>query len=449
MKKFQSIEAEQQVLASALDARYIDDLMAITRDEMFSHPDNLEIYRTIKAMYSKAVPMDVFLLLDAMKGSSAHSYAADLIRVPASANYRWYVDILKEHAAKRKLSYIATEIQALLAEEESQIVLERVSTLLADAGEARAERGPRQFSDIFLEYGPELDRRSDNEGTLNGVSTGFGLLDARLNGLAPSDLIIVAARPSMGKTTFSLNICENVALAGGTVLIFSMEMKDRSLIEKTIASVGRIECEKLKRGSVYNEQEDTGRLVSAVTRLKDSGLWIDDRPALSPTDVRAAALKVKRKAGKLDLIMVDYLQLMRIPGFSEGRVNEVSEISRSLKALAKEIDCPVIALSQLNRSLEQRPNKRPMNSDLRESGAIEQDADVIMFIYRDEVYNENSPNKGVAEIIFGKFREGQIGTDHLAFLGKYSRFENLAPEWTAREEQSASANFGRGFSYDD
>jgi replicative DNA helicase len=229
----------------------------------------------------------------------------------------------------------------------------------------------------------------------------------------------------MGKTSFAMNLVEHAVLAQDKpILVFSMEMPADSLIIRLLSSIGRIDQTRIRNGKL--EQEDWPKLSTAVTKLKDVPLFIDDTAALSPTEIRSRARRVYRENGGLGMIMVDYLQLMQVAGSTDGRTAEISEISRSLKAIAKEFDCPMVALSQLNRSLEQRPNKRPVNSDLRESGAIEQDADVIMFIYRDEVYNEDSPDKGVAEIIIGKQRNGPIGTCRLAFIGQHTRFENLA-----------------------
>jgi replicative DNA helicase len=263
-------------------------------------------------------------------------------------------------------------------------------------------------------------------GDITGLSTGFVDLDNMTSGLQPSDLVIVAGRPSMGKTSFAMNLVENAVLGQDKpILVFSMEMPAESLVIRMLSSIGRINQTRIRNGKL--EQEDWPKLSTAVNKLKDVRLFIDDTPALSPTELRTRARRVAREnGGELGMIMVDYMQLMQVAGSSEGRTAEISEISRNLKAIAKEFACPMVALSQLNRSLEQRPNKRPVNSDLRESGAIEQDADVIMFIYRDEVYNEESADKGVAEIIIGKQRNGPIGTARLAFQGEFTRFENLA-----------------------
>ena len=270
-----------------------------------------------------------------------------------------------------------------------------------------------------------IDELYQSENLITGLSTGFTDLDKMTAGLQPSDLIIVAGRPSMGKTTFSMNLVEHAVISNDKpVVVFSMEMPADSLVARMLSSLGRIDATKMRTGQL--DDDDWPRLTSAVSLLKDRPLFIDDDAALSPTEVRSRARRIAREHGQLGLIMIDYLQLMQVKGATENRTGEISEISRSLKALAKELNVPVIALSQLNRSLEQRSDRRPVMSDLRESGAIEQDADVIAFIYRDEVYNEDSPDKGVAEIIIGKQRNGPIGKCRLAFIGKYTKFEDLA-----------------------
>lgn len=262
-------------------------------------------------------------------------------------------------------------------------------------------------------------------GAITGLTTGFMDLDRMTSGLQDSDLVIVAGRPSMGKTSFAMNLVENAAgNSDKPILVFSMEMPAEQLVIRMMSSLGKIDQTKVRTGKL--DQEDWPKLSAAMAKLKDTRILIDDTPALTPTELRSRARRVAREHGALGMIMVDYLQLMRVAGSSEGRTAEISEISRSLKAIAKEFRCPMVALSQLNRSLEQRPNKRPVNSDLRESGAIEQDADVIMFIYRDEVYHEDSQDRGVAEIIIGKQRNGPIGKCRLSFRGEFTRFENLA-----------------------
>ena len=264
--------------------------------------------------------------------------------------------------------------------------------------------------------------RSDT--TLTGIATGFSDFDAKTSGLQKSDLIIIAGRPSMGKTSFAMNLAENAALHNDhSVAVFSMEMPGEQLALRMMSSLGRIDSHSLRTGKL--DDQDWPRLISSVSMLSKAKLFIDDTAALTPTELRARTRRLKREHG-LDLVIVDYLQLMQVGGSTENRATEISEISRSLKALAKELEVPIVALSQLNRSVEQRPDKRPVMSDLRESGSIEQDADVILFIYRDEVYNDESADKGIAEIIIRKQRNGPIGTVRLSFLGQYTRFENLA-----------------------
>jgi replicative DNA helicase len=271
-----------------------------------------------------------------------------------------------------------------------------------------------------------IDTLFNSDEAITGISTGFTDLDEKTSGLQPSDLIIVAGRPSMGKTTFAMNLVENALMRSDKViLVYSLEMPAESLVMRMLSSLGRIDQTKVRSGRL--DEDDWPRLTSAVNLLQERKLFIDDSAGISPSDMRARTRRLAREHGEIGMIMVDYLQLMQLGGSgSDNRTNEISEISRSLKALAKEFNCPVVALSQLNRSLEQRPNKRPINSDLRESGAIEQDADVIMFVYRDEVYHPETEYKGVAEVIIGKQRNGPIGTVRLAFQGKYTRFDNLA-----------------------
>jgi len=311
----------------------------------------------------------------------------------------------------------------------------RTSAELLDEAESQVFRiaehqvqqsgGPRELNPILKETLTRIEELFESEGGLTGLTSGFKDLDDMTAGWQPSDLVIVAGRPSMGKTAFAMNLVENAIMASEqSVLVFSMEMPADALVMRMLSSIGRINQTRIRSGTL--EDEDWPRLTSAISLLKNKPLFIDDTPALSPTEMRSRARRIARETGNLGLVMVDYLQLMRAPGNNEGRTAEISEISRGLKGLAKELDCPVIALSQLNRSLEQRPNKRPVNSDLRESGAIEQDADVIAFIYRDEVYNEDSSDKGTAEIIIGKQRNGPVGTVRLAFIDQYTKFEDLA-----------------------
>jgi len=296
---------------------------------------------------------------------------------------------------------------------------------ISDQGAHRAG-GFTAMRDVLVAVMDRIETLYESDKSITGVSTGFSDLDERTSGLQPSDLIIVAGRPSMGKTSLAMNLCENVAIKEKlAVAVFSMEMPAEQLTMRMLSSLGRIDQQKVRSGKLADE--DWPRLTSALTMLNDTDIYIDDTPALTPTELRARCRRLKREKN-LGLVLVDYLQLMQVPGTRENRATEISEISRSLKALAKELNVPVIALSQLNRSLEQRTDKRPVMSDLRESGAIEQDADVILFIYRDEVYNDDSKDKGKAEIIIGKQRNGPIGRVMLTFLNQYTRFENFIPE---------------------
>jgi replicative DNA helicase len=291
----------------------------------------------------------------------------------------------------------------------------------------KSTEGPQSIHSILEKTVDKIEElyQSPQDG-VTGVSTGYSDLDQMTAGLQPSDLIIVAARPSMGKTTFAMNLAEHAAMTQDKpVLIYSLEMPSEQIMMRMLASLGRINQTKVRTGQL--DDDDWARLSSTMGLLMEKGqMYIDDASGLTPTDVRSRARRIARDHGGISMIMVDYLQLMRVPSLSDNRTLEIAEISRSLKALAKELQCPVIALSQLNRTLEQRADKRPVNSDLRESGSIEQDADLIMFIYRDEVYNDDSPDKGVAEIIIGKQRNGPIGKVRLTFQGQFSRFDNYA-----------------------
>jgi replicative DNA helicase len=325
--------------------------------------------------------------------------------------------------ASNDISSTAYNPEGRTSQEVLEIAEQRVFEI-ADKG-ARGKSGFKGMKTLLTKAVDTIDKLFQLDSPITGVPTGFKDFDEQTAGLQNADLVIVAGRPSMGKTTFAMNIVENAAIKHkASVAVFSMEMPGESLAMRMMSSLGHIDQHKIRTGKLGDE--DWPRLTSAVGILSEAKIFIDDTPAMSPSEVRARARRIAREHG-LDLIVLDYIQLMQSsPGSSrENRATEISEISRSLKALAKELNVPVVALSQLNRSLEQRPNKRPVMSDLRESGAIEQDADVIVFIYRDEVYNEDSPEKGTAEIIVSKQRNGPIGTTRLTFLGQYTRFENF------------------------
>ena len=349
---------------------------------------------------------------------------------PSAANIRRYAEIVRDRGILRKLITVADDISGSAfnpqGKEVKQMLDEAESKIFAIAEEgARGSQGFQEIQPLLTQVVERIDElyNRDNQNDITGVPTGFIDLDRMTSGLQPGDLVIVAGRPSMGKTAFSVNIGEHVAVDSGLpVAIFSMEMGGAQLAMRMLGSVGRLDQHRLRTGRLNDE--DWPRLTHAIQKMNDAQIFIDETPSLSSIELRARSRRLARQCGKLGLIIVDYLQLMSANSPGENRATEISEISRNLKGLAKELNCPVIALSQLNRSLEQRPNKRPVMSDLRESGAIEQDADLILFIYRDEVYNPDSPEKGMAEIIIGKQRNGPIGSVRMTFLGHYTKFEN-------------------------
>lgn len=438
-----SIEAEQAVLGGLmLDNRAWEQIAdRISETDLYRKEHRL-IYRSIARLEAADIPFDVVTLSEELEKTHELNDAGGLVylgrlakETPSAANIRAYADIVRERSVLRQLIETGTDIAGNAYNPEG-----RDSKVLLDEAERNifkiAEQGSRVgngFVDIkrlLTNTVEKIDELFGLDGHITGVPTGFHEFDKMTTGLQEGDLVIVAGRPSMGKTTFAMNIAENAAIGENIpVAIFSMEMPGESLTMRMISSLGRINQQNLRTGDLSDD--DWPRITSAVSLLSDKKVFIDDSAALSVSEVRARARRLKREHG-LGLIVIDYLQLMQGSG-GENRATEISEISRGLKALAKELSVPVIALSQLNRSLEQRPDKRPVMSDLRESGAIEQDADLIVFIYRDEVYNEDSPQKGTAEIIIGKQRNGPIGKTRVTFLGKYTKFENYIPEMYSSE----------------
>ena len=434
-----SLEAEQAVLGGLmLDEQAWDRVSDRVKEEDFYRRDHRLIFQAIAHLANAGDPRDALTVsetlsrLGELENAGGIAYLGELVRNTSSAtNIAAYGDIVRERSVLRQLIRISNEVSDTAFQPQgatAQDILDQAERkIFAIAEQQQKGGGPQALRPLLQKALDRIDKLFQSTESITGLSTGFTDLDDRTSGLQNGDLVIVAARPSMGKTTFAMNLVENAMLRSGKpVLVFSMEMPAEQLVMRMLSSLGRIDQGRVRSGKL--EEEDWPRLTSTMTMLSEQKLLIDDSASLSPNDVRTRARRVAREQGGLGLIMVDYLQLMRVPGLESNRVNEISEISRSLKGLAKEMNCPVIALSQLNRSLEQRPNKRPVMSDLRESGAIEQDADVIMFIYRDEVYNPESPDKGTAEIIIGKQRNGPIGALRLAFHGKYTRFEDLAPE---------------------
>ena len=434
-----SIEAEQSVLGGLLlDNEAWDKVGDKVTSDDFYHPRHRIIYSAMAKSANESLPFDPLTLADTLDrqgdldDAGGMLYITELVSsVAGIANIEAYATIIQERSVLRKLIQISQKIAERAYNPEglsSQDVLDEAERLVFNIAEERPKTGgPRGVREILDNTVKKIDELFNAGDAITGVTTGFTDLDNMTSGLQPSDMVIVAARPSMGKTTFAMNLVENALLnTDKGIMVFSLEMPSEQLMMRMLSSLGRINQSKVRSGNL--EEEDWPKLVSAVERIKDKKLFIDDTAGISPSEMRSRARRVVRENGELGMIMIDYLQLMQIPGYDQGRTNEISEISRSLKAIAKEFNVPVIALSQLNRSLEQRPNKRPVNSDLRESGAIEQDADVIMFIYRDEVYNPDTEYKGVGEIIIGKQRNGPIGSVRLAFIGQYTRFENLAPD---------------------
>lgn len=430
-----SYEAEQSVLGGLmLDNQAWDKVVDRIQEIDFYRVDHQIIFRAISSLANQAKPFDVITVNDSLKNTNQLAeiggdvYLFELARnTPTAANIAAYADIVRERSIQRQLISIATSMT-----ENSFSPNGRTSTELLDEAERQvfqiAEQtsrgsGPVIISELLAQAVDKIDTLFHSKEAITGAPTGYHDLDNMTSGLQKSDLVIIAGRPSMGKTVLGINIAENVAIRNKQpVLIFSMEMPGDAIAMRMMSSLGRIDQHRLRTGNL--EDEDWPRITSAVSILSDVPMFIDDTPALTPSEVRARARRITREHGQLGLIVLDYLQLMQVAGSKENRTAEISEISRGLKTLAKELNVPVIALSQLNRGLEQRTDKRPVMSDLRESGAIEQDADLILFIYRDEVYNENSPDKGTAEIIIAKQRNGPIGKVRLTFLGKYTRFEN-------------------------
>ncbi|MEC6815878.1 replicative DNA helicase [Photobacterium toruni] len=435
-----SLEAEQSVLGGLMldNERWDTVAEKVVAKDFYSRPHRI-IFEATAALLEGGQPLDLITLSehlersDKLDGVGGFAYLAELAKnTPSAANILAYADIVRERALIRDMIGVANEIADAGYDPQgrtSEDLLDMAESKVFAIAEQRTndKEGPQNVDTILertLER-IELLYQSPQDG-VTGVSTGFTDLNKKTAGLQGSDLIIVAARPSMGKTTFAMNLCENAAMdQEKPVLIFSLEMPAEQIMMRMLASLSRVDQTKIRTGQL--DDEDWARISSTMGILmQKKNMFIDDSSGLTPTEVRSRARRIARDHGGLSMIMIDYLQLMRVPGLQENRTLEIAEISRSLKALAKELNVPVVALSQLNRSLEQRADKRPVNSDLRESGAIEQDADLIMFIYRDEVYHEDSALKGIAEIILGKQRNGPIGTVRLTFQGQFSRFDNYA-----------------------
>jgi len=433
-----SLDAEQAIIGGLmLDNSSWDKVQDKLCANDFYRSEHRILYRAIENLAAKQQPFDVITILNGLN----HGDELDLVggepylfelanNTPSVANIVAYTDIVREKSVQRQLINVANEIADVAYYPKERDVVELLDyaeqKVFAIAEQTPTKGGPTNIKAVLMKAVEKIDELYHAGAAITGMPTGLRDLDEMTSGLQTSDLVIVAGRPSMGKTTLTMNIAEHAAMVGKKpVLVFSMEMPADSLAMRMMSSLGRIDQHRIRTGQL--SEDDWPRITSAVHMLSDSPLFIDDSPGLSPAEMRARARRLMREQGQLGLIIVDYLQLMQVPGFKgDNRTAEISEISRSLKSLAKELSVPVIALSQLNRSLEQRQDKRPVMSDLRESGAIEQDADLICFIYRDEVYNPESMDKGCAEIIIAKQRNGPIGKVKVAFLGQYTRFEDLA-----------------------
>ena len=432
-----SLEAEQSVLGGLLIDNQAWDKAAekITEEDFYRHDHRL-IFRAMQLLSNKSSPLDVITLsetlanMNELDNAGGLAYLIELARnTPSAANVAAYADIVRERSIFRQLIAISHNIvQSAYSPEgrDSATLLDEAERQVFEIAE-RGSRGggPLPIQQVLAQAVQRIDRLFRSKSKITGTSSGFTDLDEMTAGLQAADLVIVAGRPSMGKTTFAMNIVENVLIKEKKpVLFFSLEMPGESIVLRMLSSLAQLDQSSLRAGKLAGGDWD--RFSSAVAMLSETKLYIDESAGISPTEMRARARRIVREHGELALIVVDYLQLMQVPGSKENRTTEISEISRSLKLLAKELSVPVIALSQLNRELEHRPNKRPIMSDLRESGAIEQDADLIIFIYRDEVYNKESEDKGKAEIIIAKQRNGPIGSLSLAFQGQYCRFENYS-----------------------
>lgn len=434
-----SIEAEQSLLGGLmLDNSAWDKVADLVVAEDFYRNDHKIVFSAISELSDESNPCDVVTVSEYLDNrgeldkAGGLEYLATLSNeTPGAANVKAYATILRERSTLRSLISAGNEISgnayttdgrsaSELVDEAERLVFE-----IAEKG-SRGKAGFRSLKRILPEAVDRIDTLHRAGGDITGIPSGFSEFDKLTAGLQPGDLVVIAGRPSMGKTTLAVNIAENAAIGAKVpTAIFSMEMPAQQLAFRMISSLGRVDQTHLRTGKFPDE--DWSRINTAVQLMSEAPIFIDDSPGLSPTEIRARARRLKRESN-LGLIVLDYLQLMQVHGNTENRATEISEISRSLKSLAKELEVPIIALSQLNRSVEQRTDKRPVMSDLRESGAIEQDADLIIFIYRDEVYNQDSPKKGIADIAIAKQRNGPIGDFLLTFVGKYTKFENFVSD---------------------
>lgn len=428
-----SLEAEQSVLgAMIIDKEAINTAVETIRPEDFYKEANKEIYETILELYNRNEPVDLITLSEELKkrgtleNVGGINYLTSLSgSVATTANVKYYCDIVEEKSILRRLIKSCDEIIAKSFEDTEEVnsIIERAEKNIFDITQGRNNEGFSPIKEVLLDSFSRIEEMSMNEGGLTGLTTGFLDIDEKLSGLQKSDLILLAARPSMGKTALGLNIALNSALKGNAhVAIFSLEMSKEQLVQRMLSSVSHVDLQKIISGRL-NEDEWV-KIVQAMGPLSGTSIYIDDTAGISLMEMKAKCRKLKIEKG-LDLVVVDYLQLMQSDSPSESRQQEISSISRGLKALAKEMECPVLALSQLSRAPELRSDHRPILSDLRESGAIEQDADIVMFLYRDEYYNQDTDKKNVGEVIIAKHRNGPTGTVELLWMGQFTKFVNL------------------------
>ena len=437
----QAREAERAVLGGLmLETHRFDTVIQVIKENDFDGKDHQIIFQSMSELVEENKPLDPLTVSEKLDNKNSlnkiggKDYLIELATTtPSAANLEAYAEIVRQRSISRKLMKANSEISELISNPQGQdgaALLDKAESMIFSLNDETNlnDKSLQSMRELIPSTMDRLHELSNKKGGLIGSSTGFKDLDKKLQGMQEGDLIVVAGRPSMGKTSFAMNVAENVLLdddSNGAVLIFSLEMPGESLTTRMLSGMSKLDQQNVRSGMLKDDQLKL--LLKEGERLKNLPLWIDDSSLLSPMELRAKARRLARtEENGLSLIVVDYLQLMQLPASNENRVNQISEISRSLKSLAKELNVPIVALSQLNRAVEQRPNKRPIMADLRDSGAIEQDADVILFIYRDEVYNEDSEQGNKAEIIIGKQRNGPIGTIYLTFLKEFTRFENFS-----------------------
>jgi replicative DNA helicase len=431
-----SLEAEQSVLgAMILNKEAINTAIEIIRPDDFYKEANKEIFESILVLFNKNEPVDLITLSEELKrrgtleNIGGVTYLADISSsIATTANVKYYCKIVEEKSILRRLINSCDDVIAKSYENSDEVnaIIEKAEKSIFDITQGRHREGFSPISEVLLDSFSQIEERAANQGTLTGLTTGFIDLDNKLSGLQKSDLVLLAARPSMGKTAISVNIVTNAALkAGASVAVFSLEMSKEQLVQRMISATAHVDLQKIISGRL--EEEEWLQVINSMGPLSQANVFIDDTPGISLMEMKAKCRRLKIEKG-LDLVMIDYLQLMQLEGKQESRQQEISAISRGLKALAKEMDCPVIALSQLSRAPELRTDHRPILSDLRESGAIEQDADVVLFLYRDDYYNEDSEKKNIGEVIIAKHRNGPTGSIELVFKKEFTKFVNMVRE---------------------